>query len=149
MVIIKAGDLLKAEEDILVHQVNVDGMMGGGVARRIANKFPQAEKEYIKFCENHDNDFRQLRGKVDLTQENEKYIANMFSQTKDFKTDYDAMETAFTTIREYAEQEGLTIAMPYKIGCGIAKGDFNLVLDIISKVFKNYEVVLYKLEDWI
>lgn len=147
MVIIKAGNLLEAEEDILVHQVNVDGIMGGGVAKQIADKFPKVEQEYKRFCESHNNDFRQLRGKIDLTQENGKYIANMFSQTKDFYTDYAAMETGLTTIRDYAYQEGLTIAMPYKIGCGIAKGDFNLVLDIISKVFKNHEVVLYKLGD--
>ncbi len=106
MVIIKAGNLLEAEEDILVHQVNVD----------------------------------------DLTEENGKYIANMFSQRKNFTTDYMAMQIALKTIREYAEQECLTVAMPYKIGCRIAKGDFNIVLDIISKVFINYEVVLYKLE---
>lgn len=146
MVIIKAGNLLEAEEDILVHQVNVDGIMGGGIAKQIANKFLKVEEEYIKFCESYNNDYERLKGKVDLTEENRKYIANMFSQRKDFTTDYVSMQTALTTIKEYAEQEGLTVAMPYKIGCGIAKGDFNIVLDIISKVFKNYEVVLYKLE---
>lgn len=146
MVIIKAGNLLEAEEDILVHQVNVDGIMGGGVAKQIADKFPNVEEEYIKFCKSYDNDYEQLKGKVDLTEENGKHIANIFSQRKDFTTDYVAMQTALTIIKEYAEQEELTVAMPYKIGCGIANGDFNTVLDIISKVFKNYEVVLYKLE---
>lgn len=146
MVIIKAGNLLEAEENILVHQVNVDGIMGGGVAKQIADKFPKVEEEYIKFCESYNNDYEQLKGKVDLTEENGKYIANMFSQRKNFTTDYVAMQTALTTIREYAQQESLKVAMPYKIGCGIANGDFNIVLDIISKVFMNYEVVLYKLE---
>ena len=56
------------------------------------------------------------------------------------------MEIALTTLRDYAEQEKLSVAMPYKIGCGIAKGDFNIVLEVISRVFKNYEVTLYKLE---
>lgn len=147
MVIIKSGDLLKAEEDILVHQVNVEGIMGGGVARQIAEKYLNVEKEYIKFCKKYNNNYQQLRGKVDLIKEKGKYIANMFSQDKSFNTDYEAMEIALEKVRDYAEQENLTVAMPFKIGCGIAKGDFNLVLDVISKVFKGYKVVLYKLEE--
>lgn len=147
MVIIKSGDLLKAEEDILVHQVNVEGIMGGGVARQIAEKYLNVEKEYIKFCKKYNNDYQQLRGKVDLIKEKGKYVANMFSQDKSFNTDYEAMEIALEKIRDYAKQENLTVAMPFKIGCGIAKGEFNLVLDVISKVFKGYKVVLYKLEE--
>lgn len=146
MVIIKLGNLLEAEENILVHQVNSDGIMSAGVAKQIADKFPKVKEEYIRLCDKYLYDYEQLRGKVDLTQENGKYIANIFSQTKDFYTDYAAMKIALTTIRDYAEQEQLTVAMPYKIGCGIANGDFNIVLDIISRVFKNYEVILYKLE---
>lgn len=36
--------------------------------------------------------------------------------------------------------------MPFKIGCGIANGDWEIVLDIINRVFKGYNVSLYKLE---
>lgn len=147
MVIIKTGNLLEAQEDILVHQVNIDGIMGGGIAKQIADKFPKVEEEYIRFCKKYNNSYNLLKSKVDLTEENGKYVANMFSQRKDFTTDYGAMEIALTTIRDYAEQEQLTVAMPFKIGCGISNGDFNLVLDVISKVFKNHEVVLYKLEE--
>jgi O-acetyl-ADP-ribose deacetylase (regulator of RNase III) len=146
MIIIKQGNLLEAPEDILVHQVNIDGIMGGGVARQIAGKYPKTEQEYIKFCEEHDFEYENLKGKVDLTKENGKYIANMFSQDKYFNTNYKAMEIALEKIRGFAEQEGLTVALPYGIGCGIAKGDFNIVLGIINQVFKNYEVTIYKLE---
>lgn len=146
MVIIKSGNLLQAEEDILIHQVNVDGIMGGGVARQIAINYPKVENEYKNFCDNHDNNYELLKGKVCLATENKKFIANMFSQKKDFNTDYDAMETALISIRNFAEPKKLSVAMPYKIGCGIANGDFSIVLDVISKVFKDYEVTLYKLE---
>lgn len=146
MVIIKNGDLLKAEEDILVHQVNIDGIMGGGLAKQIANLYPKTERDYIKFCNNYNFKYINLRGKVDLTKERGKYIANMFSQDKDFNTDYSAMEIGLTKIRDFAKQENLTVAMPFKIGCGIANGKWELVLDIINKVFKDYSVSLYKLE---
>ena len=36
--------------------------------------------------------------------------------------------------------------MPFKIGCGIANGEWEIVQDIINKVFKGYKVNLYKLE---
>lgn len=39
----------------------------------------------------------------------------------------------------------LTVCMPYKIGCGIANGDWETVENIIAKVFEDYEVTLYKL----
>ncbi len=33
MVKVKNGNLLEVKEDVIVHQVNVDGIMGGGVAK--------------------------------------------------------------------------------------------------------------------
>ena len=53
MIVIKQGDLLEAEEDILAHQVNVDGIMGGGVASQISNKYPKSKEEYIKICKKY------------------------------------------------------------------------------------------------
>lgn len=82
-----------------------------------------------------------------MTKEKGKYIANVFSQYKSFTTSYNALDIALTKIRNYAEQEKLTVAMPFKIGCGIANGDWDKVLDIINKVFKGYNVSLYKLEN--
>lgn len=50
MVNIKQGNILDAKENIIVHQVNVQGIMGGGVARQLANQYKELEKEYSKFC---------------------------------------------------------------------------------------------------
>ena len=40
------GDLLKSNCDVICHQVNLQGVMGGGLALQIARKFPQVEHEY-------------------------------------------------------------------------------------------------------
>lgn len=72
MIIIKNGDLLKAKEDILVHQVNIQGNMGGGVAKQIAIQYPKVESEYRKYCNNKYHDYNLLRGTVDLTKEKRK-----------------------------------------------------------------------------
>ena len=42
------GDLLKAKEDIIIHQVNCQGAYGAGLAKQIANKYPKAKKEYVR-----------------------------------------------------------------------------------------------------
>ena len=46
MIKIVNGNILNAKENIIVHQVNVQGIMGGGVARQLATKYPNLEKEY-------------------------------------------------------------------------------------------------------
>lgn len=147
MIIIKNENLLNAKEDILVHQVNIDGIMGSGVAKQIAEKYPIAKKSYVEFCDEHNFVYGNLRGKVCIVLDNGKYIANIFSQDRNFDTDYEAMEMALKSVRELVDEYDLTVAMPFKIGCGIAHGEWELVLETIKKVFKGSKVVLYKLED--
>ena len=95
MIKIKNGDLLKASEDILVHQVNIQGVMGGGIAKQIAEKYPKTEKAYIKYCQDANYKYSNLKGQIFLSKENGKYIANLFSQKPNFDTDYEAMQIGF------------------------------------------------------
>ena len=76
-----------------------------------------------------------------------KIICNMFSQMSDFTTDYPAMTKALTTIKDMAKDLGLSVSMPYKIGCGIADGKWEIVEQIIADVFDDYEVTLYRLKE--
>lgn len=43
------GDALNTDCDILCHQVNLQGVMGGGIAKQIAQRFPNVESEYVNF----------------------------------------------------------------------------------------------------
>lgn len=141
------GDILNCTEDVIVHQVNVAGAMGGGVARQLANQYKGLEEAYSKYCKDHNNRYINLCGNVFYYQAKDKIIANMFSQHENFDTDYLNMKVALKDIREYAKQKGLSVCMPYGIGCGIARGNWNIVLSIIDKVFKDCKVTLYKLEN--
>lgn len=76
----------------------------------------------------------------------DKIIANMFSQKENFDTDYLNMDIALTYIKEFAQKNNLSIAIPYGIGSGIARGDWNKVYKIIEEVFSDYDVTLYKLK---
>lgn len=147
MVKIKIGNILDAEEDIIVHQVNVFGSMGGGLARQLANQYPGLEEEYRKCCSNYNNNYEKLKGIVLFIDYKEKLIANVFSQKTNFDTDYNSLITCLEKIKGCAISKSKTVCMPYKIGCGIANGDWNIVYKIIEEVFNDYDVTLYRLEN--
>lgn len=115
MVKIKIGNILEAEENIIVHQVNTQGIMGGGVARQLALQYPNLEKEYSEFCKLHNNSFNELKGQVFKIMLNGKFIMNMFSQEENFNTNYEAMKKGLNTVKEYAGTFNLSVCMPYKI----------------------------------
>ncbi|GFN29944.1 hypothetical protein [Paenibacillus xylaniclasticus] len=40
-----------------------------------------------------------------------------------------------TQLKELAQRDGLTVALPYNIGCGLANGDWNIIEPMIAEVF--------------
>ena len=129
------GDLLTTDADIICHQVNLQGVMGGGLALSIANKFPFVEREYRKYEP-------KVLGEVCFVKTDNFVIANCFSQTMDFSTHYDALKQCLITVKEYMNINGLkTIAIPYKYGCGIAIGNWDIVLNIFNLMFD--DLIIY------
>lgn len=142
MVMIKKGNILNCTEDIIVHQVNVQGCMGGGLAKQLANRYPGLEKAYNEFCKEYGNEYKQLQHEVFGYEVEDKIIANMFSQKPNFDTDYKAMNRALTKIKRWAESNNKTIAIPRNIGNGIANGIDGMAEKIIRKIFDNTEVII-------
>lgn len=137
------------EADIIVHQANCFHTMGAGIAKVIAQKYPEAvkaDKETIKGDKNKLGSFSIGFGK------DRKIIINMYSQysfsNTHIETDYTAMETALEEIKLFAKSHHRNIAIPYKIGCGLAGGDWNTVYNILMKIFDKSDVklIICKLE---
>ena len=150
MLIIKNGDVLKATESIICHQVNPDGVMGGGLAFAIARRYPQCEYEYKEYCDFYNYDYGNLKGTCLLVKINEKQlIANCFSQDPNFNTDYKALRKIFESLLEICGVNKDTIAIPYNYGCGIANGKWDKVTKILEELSNKYKVDIniYKLED--
>lgn len=148
MIKIIDGDILQASEDIICHQVNCMGVMGGGIAKQIKNKYPNVFDMYRKFFVN--NKFTAL-GKCQIVKaEDDKYIANLFGQynygTNKQQTDYKALEEALFSLKVNAKDNNLSVAIPYNIGCGLAGGSWEVVYKIIEEVFQDYDVTLYRWE---
>lgn len=150
MLINKVGNILNAEESIICHQVNVDGVMGGGLAKQVANAYPNVEKEYKKVCNSLNYDYERLKGLSKNVKINDKqFIANCFTQKPNFDTDYKAIEKCFNFLLAMCKSFNKTICVPFKYGCGIANGDWNKVSKILEDLSEEYKVDIniYRLEN--
>ena len=149
------GNILNCEENILVHQVNHQGVMGAGLALQIKKAFPFAFDRYLDVCKTLSWNVIQEAGAVDFVgcksaNNSEFYIANMFGQrfygNLHEKADYGAMETGLKTIFRFSFRNKFSVAIPYAIGCGLGKGDWGIVSKMIEDIFENkVEYKVYKL----
>lgn len=144
------GDLLEADADIICHQVNCLGVMGAGVAKQIADKWPYVKKEYVKFCNSKKK--QNLLGEIQLVaanggfqQEGDPLILNIFGQFyyghDGVYTDYSALTKAFRKMNQL--YKGKTIAFPYGFGCGLAGGDWQDVEPMLVRLLPDCDVKIY------
>lgn len=160
MITYKIGDLLKDSSAMfLLHQVNCLGIMGHGIAAQIKKQNPQVNKDYIYLC-NGQSYLGELLGNIQILKRDNfnplcpQYIVNCFGQknisSKTKMTSYDALNECFRAVRVYCENhypEGCTIGLPYKIGCGLGGGDWEIVKAIIFKNFIKSKIV--DVEIWV
>lgn len=144
---IKIGDIVNCVEDAIIHQVNCVNAMGAGVAKALYIKWPQVKSEYHKFCNNKQP--ATLLGYIQIIQADGKIIFNAFSQLEcgcnKVYTDYNAVEKCFELAFSQMSVYNIDrIAIPYLYGCGLAGGDWNVVSELIKKVFGD-KAICYKL----
>lgn len=140
------GNIFDSSADIICHQVNTFGVMGAGIAKEVRERFPEVYKEYNGFCKANKED--DVIGTVLFSVVQSGFIANCFGQNG-WKTNYDAFESVMNKVKKFAEEhDNAKIAVPYKIGCGLAWGDWNIVEKIIFDVFEysDLDVEIWKLE---
>lgn len=46
----RTGDIFTSEAEVIGHGVNVDGVMGAGIAKQVKERFPRAYKTYRRAC---------------------------------------------------------------------------------------------------
>ena len=131
-------DILTVDSGIILHQVNVHGSMGGGIAHHIAKKWPQVNRLYEDFCKSCENPFGKVLFTTAISRDigDNLVIGNCFSQMeKEINgtlTDYAAVRKCFEFVKPYAAYQPIHI--PFQYGCGIAGGDWSIVFKIIEEV---------------
>lgn len=146
-IITKYGNLIEnVKQGWIVHGCNARGVMGGGFALAVKNKYPDAFQSYRKeFLENG----LKLGANNIHIQNNNLAIVNAITQ-KDFGSDgkryvsYDAIQSCFNDLNEKIsaiESIPQEIHIPL-IGCGLANGSWPIVSAIIEDTAK-YPVTLW------
>lgn len=142
------ASLLEAKQQHIAHVVNCKGVMGAGVARNIKATYPQVFKTYQQACTTV-NTSKDLLGVVQGVAVPERTVFNMFAQdTYGYKgqhLNYSAFKTCCKKINAFCKKHNIKeIAMPYGIGCGLAGGDWDTVLKIITECF-DIDIYLYRI----
>ena len=105
--------------------------------------------EYVDKCQEKNFSNENL-GDIQLVEVSpNKIICNLFGQDGYGNivlfTNYEALTKCCEKINQVLKGE--KIAIPYKIACGRAGGDWNIVLDIIYNKLINCQVYIFKINE--
>ncbi|QDP56454.1 MAG: hypothetical protein Tp152SUR00d2C52646391_50 [Prokaryotic dsDNA virus sp.] len=148
MVDLIQGDIVKAfqkgEVTNLVHCCNVRGVMGGGVAKQIAQAYPQCLERYQAVCDKMDNPEKLLGTYMHYNVGNDQVIYNLFGQenpsTNGRQVHYGYLFKGLHDINARLRAESYRTGAPIELACpmlgaGSARGDWNIILEIIETLF--------------
>ena len=147
------GDLLNAEETVIAHGCNCQGVMGSGVALAVKNKYPYAYIQYVKDIKSG----RQLGdcsfymeaddkiNKIVLSLLTQEYFGTDRRQVNYAAIVYSLIHALNIADLDY-DFEIKTIAIP-KIGAGLGGGDWNIIEAILKdfELMCDIEFVVYEL----
>ncbi len=140
MIIHKQIDIFKLNTPAMVHQCNLFHTMEGGIAKEIKRIYPEA---FLADLETKYGDTAKL-GTFSVGDCGERLVYNLYSQNAHSDddqyvlTNYKALYTGLVSINNNLYNKGLTqLAIPHGIGCGIARGDWNVVNAIINDIFRD------------
>lgn len=142
MISIINGNIFNSNADIICHQVNCKGVMNSGLAKEMRNIYPEVYREYVKTCDEYYYNQELLLGKILYVNFSNVQIANLFAQCdygrdKQY-TDYNSLAKCLKLLYMQNNTNCKSIAFPYKIGCGLGGGDWNIVFEMIERAFKDY-----------
>lgn len=131
------GDLLEAKEKYMAHVCNCVSQKAMGIAKDIFDKFPYANTYINRTVPDNLATIKILGNGQD-----QRYIINMFSMAYPGKPRYPDSKLDGTLAREkyfhkcllkIAKIENLeSIAFPWRIGCNLGGGDWNIYLGTIN-----------------
>ena len=139
MLTFENGDIVNDKKyNWFCQQVNCQGVMGAGLAKQIRDQYPEV---YARYKDLHDNFNLHKLGRTELIRVSDGRIhAMMYAQDgygrSGCYTDYEAFQACLDEQQRWLNniysREHL-VAFPYKIGCGLAGGDWNIILPMLER----------------
>lgn len=140
MVIHTDGNLLESGEKVIAHGCNCFHLMGSGIARAIANKWPEVPR--VDRAHHKRGDINAL-GTISLATLEEITVLNLYTQYQPGRSfEYAALRDC---IRKLERSKYTDIAIP-RIGCGIGGGDWPVVEELLQNTHVNFTVYTYAQE---
>ncbi len=128
-------DILDVVDGIICHQVN-PFVMGAGLALAIRKRFPVV---YDAFMFRRDTDPLDLGDTLFVQVSPTLWVANMCAQHKFGRnqrrvyTDYPAFQSCLSSIHYEAMKKEKKVYFPYRIGCGLANGNWSTIYHLIEQ----------------
>lgn len=140
-------NLLDVKSGVICHQTNCLGAMGAGIAKAIKQKWPACFSPYKELCNEYPSHRSiLLLGQCQLVPLTETlWLANIFGQHGYgpwvLQTNYRAVRESFERLKKYLDEghgpSDKQVYVPYKMGCGLAGGDWAQYSPIIEESFPN------------
>ena len=145
--ILENSNILDVKSGIICHQTNCIGVMGGGIALSIRQKWPQVYEQYYKYCKSIE-DSRMILGDVQtIVLTTDLFVANCFGQHfpgAGVMTNYNAWDKILPKLENESRYFcDSPIHFPWKIGCGLAGGDWSIMQAKIESFFKDSSIQIY------
>jgi O-acetyl-ADP-ribose deacetylase (regulator of RNase III) len=144
------GNITDITSGIICHQVNCQGVMGAGVALAIRKKWLVA---YSKYMQASSRGELVLGNVIFVKIQTNLCVAHICGQDRygrtDVYTDYKALDKAIRYISEVRMivnkdmKMAVPVYFPNKMGCGLAGGDWNIVIQIIGKYIPDAKIINY------
>ncbi len=150
----------------IAHSCNTRNIMGGGIALQIKNRYPQAyEADTEAFNQEYDKNGQYIHwlGKYSKAEIESKFlpnnkgrIYNLYTQasvgTGKRQVDYEIFWKALKNMQEdllfiqHETGEPQVLGLPYGISCGLAGGNWKIILAIIEDIFEDSLIQTYIVE---
>ena len=152
----------------IAHSCNTRMIMGGGIAKQIKNRYPQAyqaDVDYIDDEYDHNGQFKHPLGKFSKAEINSKflpnnkgYIYNMYNQAgigddsrqvnyEKFWESLKRVEHDLHTMNinkdQYDGSSPPVLGLPYGISCGLAGGSWRIIKAMIEDIFLDSPIKCY------
>ena len=135
-------NILNIPKGFICHQVSLRGSLGTGLAYELGEKWHVVYTSYEKYYKQAKlGQIQPIKIKKNL------FVVNLFSQENHevYKqhTNYSAFTTCLEKVKLFRDHKysNLSIYFPYKIGCGLAGGNWGIVYKLITNIIPNAIII--------
>ena len=152
------GDLLKSDCTVIMHQANCFSVMGAGIAKSIAQMYPEAAA--VDKYSDYSPEYKFGKFTYAII-ENGVTVVNLYGQYNLGVVDEEKQAKRMKMLKNalsffiYTAKSGSNnninlqkIGVPHGMGCGLAGGDWGTVEKILKDVSEehNVDIYIYKLD---